>query len=78
MEKGNIKAYILVVTSIGKETDVVSYIKQFSEIKAVNAVYGEYDVVAEVEVEDLNKLNQLMMKIRKNSSILKTVTLIAM
>lgn len=78
MASQKIKVYILVVTSIGKESEIVSYLKQFPEIKESNAVYGEYDVVAEAEVEDLGKLNQLMSRIRKNSGILKTVTLITM
>jgi DNA-binding Lrp family transcriptional regulator len=73
-----VKAYVLIVTAIGKELDVVGFLKQFPEIKETNAVYGEYDVIGVAEVEDLNKLNSLMSKIRKNPSILKTVTLISM
>ncbi|MFP3165304.1 MAG: Lrp/AsnC ligand binding domain-containing protein [Acidianus sp.] len=75
---GNVKAYILLITSIGKELDVVNDVKKLNGVKDATAVYGEYDVVVEVEAADLNELNKTISQIRRNSSIIRTVTLISM
>ncbi len=75
---GNVKAYILLITSIGKELDVVNDIKKLNGVKSATPVYGEYDVVVEVEAPDLNELNKIINQIRRNSSIIRTVTLISM
>lgn len=75
---GNVKAYILLITSIGKELDVVNDVKKLNGVKDATPVYGEYDVVVEVEAPDLNELNKIINQIRRNSSIIRTVTLISM
>ncbi|AEE95068.1 MULTISPECIES: Lrp/AsnC ligand binding domain-containing protein [Acidianus] len=75
---GNVKAYILLITSIGKELDVVNDVKKLNGVKDATPVYGEYDVVVEVEAPDLNELNKTINQIRRNSSIIRTVTLISM
>ncbi|MCY0884080.1 MAG: Lrp/AsnC ligand binding domain-containing protein [Acidianus infernus] len=75
---GNVKAYILLITSIGKELDVVNDVKKLNGVKDATPVYGEYDVVVEVEAPDLNELNRIINQIRRNSSIIRTVTLISM
>ncbi|MFP3399461.1 MAG: Lrp/AsnC ligand binding domain-containing protein [Acidianus sp.] len=75
---GNVRAYILLITSIGKELDVVNDVKKLNGVKDATPVYGEYDVVVEVEAPDLNELNKTINQIRRNSSIIRTVTLISM
>ncbi|BDC18118.1 Lrp/AsnC ligand binding domain-containing protein [Acidianus sp. HS-5] len=75
---GNVKAYILLITSIGKELDVVNDVKKLNGVRDATPVYGEYDVVIEVEAPDLNELNKTINQIRRNSSIIRTVTLISM
>ncbi|BAB65531.1 MULTISPECIES: Lrp/AsnC ligand binding domain-containing protein [Sulfolobaceae] len=73
-----VKAYILVVTAVGKETDVANSIKRINGVKEANPVYGEYDVVAEIVTDSLDELNKVISQIRKDPSILRTVTLIVM
>ncbi|MBB5252877.1 Lrp/AsnC ligand binding domain-containing protein [Sulfurisphaera ohwakuensis] len=73
-----VKAYILVVTAFGKETDVANSIKRINGVKEANPVYGEYDVVAEIVTDSLDELNKVISQIRKDPSILRTVTLIVM
>ncbi|EZQ10816.1 MULTISPECIES: Lrp/AsnC ligand binding domain-containing protein [Acidianus] len=74
----NVKAYILLITSIGKEMDVVNDVKKIDGVKDSTAVYGEYDVVVEVEAKALDELNKTINQIRRNPSIIRTVTLISM
>ncbi|MFP3198122.1 MAG: Lrp/AsnC ligand binding domain-containing protein [Sulfolobaceae archaeon] len=73
-----VKAYVLIVTTVGKETDVANEVKKIHGVKEANPVYGEYDVVIEINAENLDELNKVIAQIRKNSAILRTVTLIVM
>ncbi|MFP3232748.1 MAG: Lrp/AsnC ligand binding domain-containing protein [Sulfolobaceae archaeon] len=73
-----VKAYVLIVTTVGKETDVANEAKKINGVKEANPVYGEYDVVVEINAENLDELNKIIAQIRKNSAILRTVTLIVM
>ncbi|WP_126450213.1 Lrp/AsnC ligand binding domain-containing protein [Sulfodiicoccus acidiphilus] len=77
-QKSEVKAYILIVTAMGKETEVVEFLRKIGGVKEANAVYGEYDVVAELENKDLQGLNKIIAEVRRNPSILRTVTLIVM
>jgi len=73
-----VKAYVLLVTAIGRETEVTNDMKKIQGVKDANPVYGEYDAVVEVEVESLEELNKVVSIIRKNPNIIRTVTLIVM
>ncbi len=75
---GSLKAYVLLITSIGKEMDVVNDMKKLNGIKDATAVYGEYDVVLEVEGANLDELNKVIGQVRRNPHIIRTVTLISM
>ncbi|MEM3083782.1 MAG: Lrp/AsnC ligand binding domain-containing protein [Nitrososphaerales archaeon] len=51
---------------------------QVQGVKNVNGTYGVYDIIAEVEVSDMNALEQVVTtKIRRIPSINSTETLIA-
>lgn len=73
-----VKAYVLLITAIGKEIDVVNDLKKINGVKAASPVYGEYDVVAEIESTSLDELNKVIGQIRKINAIIRTVTLITM
>jgi len=68
----------LIVTSMGKESEVVEFLRKIKGVIEANAVYGEYDVVAELQNKDLQGLNKIIAEVRRNPSILRTVTLIVM
>lgn len=73
-----VKAYVLLVTAIGRESEVTNEMKKIQGVKDANPVYGEYDAVVEVEVNSLDELNKVVSIIRKNPNIIRTVTLIVM
>jgi len=73
-----VKGYVLLITSIGKETDIVNDLKRIQGVKEATPVYGEYDIVAEIEAPTLEELNKVISQIRRNSNIIRTVTLISM
>ena len=74
----SVKAYVLLVTSVGKEQDVASSLKSIKGVINANPVYGEYDVVVEVVTDTLEELNRVINEIRHNPNILRSVTLIVM
>ncbi|QGA53546.1 Lrp/AsnC family transcriptional regulator [Sulfolobus sp. E5-1-F] len=73
-----VRAYILVSTAVGKEMEVADMAKKVSGVVRADAVYGEYDVVVEVEAKSSDDLKKVIYEIRRNPNIIRTVTLIVM
>jgi len=69
--------YILVVTKIGEEHSVVEELEGVSGITEVLTVYGEFDVIARIEHEDMRTLDVVVTKLRTIDGVLRTVTLIS-
>jgi len=69
--------YILLVTKIGEEHNVVRDLEGIKEVTEVHTVYGEFDVIARVEHEDMRTLDTVVTKLRQIESILRSVTLIS-
>ena len=69
-------AYILIVTDIGKEYEVVQELK-IKAISEAKAVYGEFDIITRIESIDLRALDDAVTKLRKIPSIVRTMTLIS-
>lgn len=74
-----IKAYCMISVKPGQDDAVVERLVKDDRVKKASVVYGEYDIVTELETNDMNDLQDfLMKKIRKITSIRKTSTMIAM
>ncbi|AAK42550.1 Lrp/AsnC family transcriptional regulator [Saccharolobus solfataricus] len=73
-----VRAYILVSTTVGKEMEVADMAKKVSGVIRADPVYGEYDVVVEVEAKSSDDLKKVIYEIRRNPNIIRTVTLIVM
>ena len=72
-----VKAYILFKVSSGTEREVSKEIANFPEVVAVGVIYGEYDLIAQVSVQDMKSLEEFIAeKIRAVSSVLLTSTMI--
>jgi len=70
------KAYILLSCEIGTEHDLAKQLSDIDEIKNVMITYGDYDIVAEAETENTEKMDILITsKIRKLEKIRTTITL---
>jgi len=76
-----VAAFILLVTEIGKEHEVVEKIGGVCKEVGVGCetyvVYGEYDVLVKLLADNLRKIDQAVTRIRKLDGVLRTVTLIA-
>ncbi len=73
-----VTAYLLILVKPGEETTVVEKLNKLDEVKMTDVVYGEYDVIAKIEVEDMSALQKFLIeKIRKIDEIERTSTMIA-
>jgi len=68
-------AYIMINSAPGKAWAVVDAVSRIEGIKTARAVTGRYDVIAEVEVEDVVALGSLIYdKIQKIDGVVKSET----
>jgi DNA-binding Lrp family transcriptional regulator len=73
-----VRAYVLISTSPGRAMDVVSRMAGQGGIVQSDAITGEYDVIAQVEAEDVAGVGQLIVeKIQRIDGVFKTVTCLA-
>ena len=53
-------AYVLVTMKSGSEKDVLKRVSSFDEAVEVDLVYGEYDAIVKVRVEELSQLDKFL------------------
>jgi anthranilate phosphoribosyltransferase len=72
-----ITAYVLATLKVGSEKEVREQLKNLKEIKDVNILYGEYDLIIKIELDSISELSDFILdKIRTLPAIEKTTTLI--
>jgi hypothetical protein len=69
--------YVLLVTEVGTEHEILDSLKEMEDVSEARVVYGEFDVVCKMMPKNLRRLDEIVTKIRKTSSIIRTVTLIS-
>jgi len=75
--KMSVLAYVLVTLKSGSEKDVLKKVSSFDEATEVDLVYGEYDALVKVRVEDLSQLDKFLTeKLRTLPDIFLTTTMI--
>jgi DNA-binding Lrp family transcriptional regulator len=72
-----IVAYLILVVEPGKEYDVLRRLLEMEAVSEARIVYGEFDIVAKLEVNDLGELEKAVMGIRKIPGVEKSITLIS-
>ena len=73
------KAYVLMNTELAKEEEVVKELMKIEGVREAYALYGIYDVIAEVEAETMEKIREIVLtRIRRLESVRTTITLITM
>ncbi len=73
-----VKAYILIKTESGKEDEVLKTLLRMSVTEEAHAVFGPFDIIAEVRARDMDSIVEIVLsKIRRISGITDTQSLIA-
>jgi DNA-binding Lrp family transcriptional regulator len=72
-----ILAYVLFKVSSGTEREVCQKLVEFDEVIQADIIFGEYDVVAKMDTEDLDALEGFLSeKVRTVPNVLLTSTMI--
>ncbi|UCH70343.1 MAG: Lrp/AsnC ligand binding domain-containing protein [Candidatus Bathyarchaeota archaeon] len=70
-------AYVLITIQSGSEKEVLKKVSSFEETKQVDMVYGEYDAIVKVQVEEMSELEKFLSdKLRALPNIFLTTTMI--
>ncbi len=76
MTEDKITVYILVSTLVGKEYDILDKIRSLKNVVDAYVVYGEYDIIARIEVVNLKELDKIVTTVRQIEGVTRTSTLI--
>ena len=69
-------AFVMITAEIGKEGEALSELKKIEQVKEASLVYGVYDIVAKVEAETWEKLEEVITsKVRRVNSVRSTLTM---
>ncbi|KAF6247482.1 AsnC family transcriptional regulator [Nitrosopumilus sp. b3] len=69
------EAYILINCNTGKESTIISELKQLIEIIEINGVWGKYDIFLKVSTTDPNGVEQIVKRLRNHPDVTDTYTM---
>jgi len=73
-----VRAYVLVTATAGKALEVVESLKGQDGVLAADAITGEYDVIVQVQADDVAGIGRLIVeKVQAADGVFKTVTCLA-
>jgi len=67
---------MLIRSERGRFKEVAERVRQFKEVKDSFTVLGRYDVVADLEAEDLKSLSNAVLRIGRLAGVVFTETLV--
>ena len=70
-------AYLLITADKGSEQDIYDVLTEYEEVLGVNIVFGEWDMLAKIDVENTEALGTFVLdKVRVISGVQISSTLI--
>ena len=73
------QAFVLMNAELGSEDSIVNELKKIEGVKEVYQVYGVYDIVAQVELNTMERVKEtITWKLRKLNGVKSTLTMIVM
>ncbi len=70
------KAFVLINCDLGSEEQVISDLKSMDCVKDVYGTFGAYDILANLECDNMEELRQLIVsEVRRIKKIRSTITL---
>ena len=73
----DIEAYIMMNLKSGSEDDVCKLLINYSEVKEIAVIYGEYDVIIKVCTDNMKSLDTFILeKLRSIPNIFLTATML--
>lgn len=71
-------AYVLISTEIGAEASVLESLRSMSEVVEGYIIYGIYDIIAKLNVENEEKLKEVVTNIRRIEGVKSTLTILVL
>ena len=72
-----VTAYVLIIADVGAEKKVVEELSDLDFVEEADLLYGEYDIITKVKIDDVSKLSEFVLeKIRAIPGVRRTSTLI--
>ena len=72
-----VKAFVLLKVKPGFERSIVKELKDLTQIEVINELYGEWDIIIRVAVDQMSDLDTLLSeRIRKIEGVTLTSTMI--
>jgi DNA-binding Lrp family transcriptional regulator len=69
-------AFVMITAETGKESQVLDELKEIEHVKEACLTYGVYDIVAEVEAETREKIQEVITrKVRRLNNVRSTLTM---
>jgi DNA-binding Lrp family transcriptional regulator len=73
----HMKAFVLLNTELGQEASIIEALDGIKEIRAINSLYGIYDLIIEMEAESMDKIKEIVFnKVRRLEHVKSTITLL--
>jgi len=70
-------SYLLLLVEVGKEHSVAKELRRLLGVTEAQVVYGEFDVVARIELGDVTLMDETVTMARKLPRVTRTSTLIS-
>jgi len=71
------KSFVLISMKDGKQREMINHLKKFSEVKSAHILFGEWDVLAEIDTFGAEELGTFIMdKVRSRGDVRLTSSLI--
>ncbi len=71
-------AFVLLVTDSNSTENIFNEVHAIDKVKEVHLIYGDYDLIIKVELNNLQEMTSFMMELRKKFDIKKSSTLITL
>lgn len=71
-------AFVLLVTDSNSTENIFNEVQSIEKVKEVHLIYGDYDLIIKVELNNLQEMTSFMMDLRKKFDIKKSSTLITL
>ena len=76
--KESVLAFVLLITDSTSTQEIFNELQTYDNIKEVHMIYGDYDLILKIELENLAEMTSFMMQLRQKFQIKKSSTLIAL
>ena len=72
---GHMQAYILINCNTGRESKIISELKEIIETSEINGIWGKYDIFMKIVTADPNGIEQIVKRLRNHPDITDTYTM---